>query len=478
MPAPPGPHPRTDGGQRHDLSDTTESRHTRSASPKKGLQTTITAEIAAEVEQLIGEGSLDGFDFEAVETAARQMALRVAGQAVAQRLNADHSDEQGPWLACGCGAAARYAGRRPRTITTALGPMTLRRAWYHCERCAEGFAPRDRTLGLDSSSLSPAALRMTGITAARLSFADSSELLQELAGLPIEPKLVERQAEALGRAIAEDERQVIEPEPSEARTLYLGLDGTGVPVRKTETQGKKGKQPDGSAKTREAKIAALWSADARDQHGSPARDPGSVSYNAAIGTVAILDTDTALPPFAQRILREIKRRRFLDAPRQVVLGDGAAWIWNFAEEHLPGAIQIVDIFHAKGHLFDAAKAIYGPGTDFAAAWGKQRRDELDQGRFQDLLAALEEHADSCDEAKKTLDYFTNNRKKMRYSAFRAQGLCVSTGVLEGGCKSVIAARLKNGGMHWTVDGANAVIALRCAIRSNRFDDFWERRAAG
>ncbi len=478
MPALPPTRPRDDRGQRHDLPVTAEGRHTRSDGQKKGLQATITAEVSAEAGRLIGDGVLDGLDFEAIETAARQSALRMMGQAVARLLNRDTSDRQGAALPCRCGAEARYAGRRPRTITTALGPMTLERAWYHCERCQEGFAPRDRALGLDSSSLSPAALRMTGVTAARVSFAEASELLAELAGLDLEPKLVERQAEALGRAIAADERQVIEPEPSDAQTLYLGLDGTGVPVRKTETQGRKGKQPDGSAKTREAKIAALWSAESRDKHGNPARDPDSVSYNAAIETVAILDTETELPPFAKRVLREIERRRFLDAPQQVVLGDGAAWIWNFAEEHLPDAIPIVDIFHAKGHLFDAAKAIYGPGTDLAGAWGKQRRDELDQGRFDDLLAALQEHADSCDEAQKTLDYFNNNRKKMRYPAFRAQGLCVSTGVLEGGCKSVIAARLKNGGMHWTVHGANAVIALRCAIRSNRFDDFWERRAAG
>ena len=400
------------------------------------------------------------------------------GQVVAQRLNADRSDEQRPHLSCDCGAEARYAGRRPKTFTTALGPLTIERAWYHCDHCAEGFAPRDRELGLDRSSLSPAALRMTGLLAARVSFAESSELLLELAGLDIEPKLVERQAQALGREIADDERRVIEPEPSKAHTLYLGLDGTGVPVRKTETQGRKGKQSDGAAKTREAKIAALWSADARDQDGNPRRDPDSISYNAAIETVAILDTDTEPPPFANRILRELERRRFHHAPRQVVLGDGAAWIWNFAAEHLPGAIQIVDIFHAKQHLFDAARAIYGPGTDLARQWGKQRRDELDHGRFDHLLTALQEHAHSCPDTQRTLDYFTNNRNRMRYSDFRAQGLCVSTGVLEGGCKSVIAARLKGGGMHWTVNGANAVIALRCAIRSNRFDDFWERRAAG
>ena len=445
--------------------------------PKKGgLQAHLAAEITAEAERLIGDGILDGFDFEAIETAARQGALRMMGRAVARLLNRDTSDHPGATLPCRCGAEARYAGHRARTLTTALGPMTLRRAWYHCDPCGHGFAPQDRALGLDRSSLSPAVLRMTGIAAARLSFADSSELLAELAGLDIAPKLVERQAEALGQAIAEDERQVVEPEPSEANTLYLGLDGTGVPVRKTETRGRKGKQPDGSAKTREAKLAVVWSAEARDQEGNPVKDPDSVSYNAAIETAAIHDTETELPPFAKRVLRELERRRFRDVPRRAVLGDGAAWIWNFADEHLPDATQIVDIFHAKGHLFEAANAIYGPGTDLAAAWGKQRRDELDQGRFDNLLAALGEHAESCPEARRASDYFTNNREKMRYPAFRAQGLCVSTGVLEGGCKSVIAARLKGGGMHWSVDGANAVIALRCAIRSNRFDDFWERRA--
>ena len=161
----------------------------------------------------------------------------------------------------------------------------------------------------------------------------------------------------------------------------------------------------------------------------------------------------------------------------MVLGDGALWIWNWADEYAPGAIQIVDIFHAKGHLFDVAKAIYGAGTDLADQWGKQRRDELDQGRIDDILAALRGHAETCDDARKCVDYIDNNRDRMRYPEFRAMGLCVATGVVEGGCKNIVGSRLKRGGMHWTVDGANAIMALRCAILSDRFDDFWERRAS-
>ena len=154
-----------------------------------------------------------------------------------------------------------------------------------------------------------------------------------------------------------------------------------------------------------------------------------------------------------------------------------AWIWNFADEHLPDAIQIVDVFHAKEHIFDVAKAIYGPDSDLAARWGKARRDELERLGADPVIAALRPHAAHCDEARKGLDYFTNNRRRMAYPTFRTQGLCIATGVVEGACKSVIGNRLKRGGMHWSVDGANAIIALRCAIRSNRFDDYWKRQAS-
>ena len=399
------------------------------------------------------------------------------GQAVARRLNADHCDEQGPHLPCPCGAEARLAGRRPKTFTTALGALTLERAWYHCERCRQGFSPRDRALGMDDTCLSPAALRMMGIAAARTSFAGASALLRELAGLTLAPKTVERHAEALGREVAADECRVIDPEPCEAPTLYLGLDGTGVPARKCEVEGREGKQPDGSAKTREAKLAVVWSAQTADKEGRPVRDLGSATYNAAIKTIATRDTDTEPAPFARRILREAERRGFDTAMRRVVLGDGAPWIWNFADEHFPDAIQIVDIFHAKGHLFEVAKAIYGTGSEVGEQWARKRRKALDEGRVNDVVAALRSHAGTCEEARKDAEYFSNNRERMNYPTFRAQGLCVATGVVEGGCKHIIGTRLKRGGMCWTVAGANAIIALRCAVESNRFDDFWERRAS-
>ena len=410
-----------------------------------------------------------------MEGALRRQALALAARALAGRLNADTSDHTGPHRPCPCGQRARYAGRRPKRVQTVLGDLTLERAYYHCAACNQGFCPRDQALGLDGTTLSPAVTRMIGAVGALVSFQEGSELLGELAGVAVPAKQVERTAEALGTAIAADERQVLEPGAPSAPTLYLGLDGTGIPMRAAELAGRLGKQADGSAKTREVKLCTVWSAEGRAPDGTPERDAGSVTYSAAIESAATRDTDVAPAAFAARVVREATRRGFAQAARPVVLGDGAPWIWNLAEEHFPGALQIVDRYHAKERLHTAAHAIYG-STRRAAAWATQRCAELDAGELPAVLRALGRAAATCPPVRTDLDYFRRNRERMRYPAFHAAGLCTSTGVVEAGCKVAIGTRLKRAGMHWTVRGANSIIALRCTRLSGRFEDFWARRA--
>jgi hypothetical protein len=446
---------------------------------KGGFKTAFEVEIVTEIEALLGTGVVDEWDFEAIEKAVRRMAMRVAARAVEQRLNADTSDHAGPTLPCACGRPARYAGRRGKNFESVLGSLRLERAYYHCELCEAGFCPRDRALGLEGGSLSPGVLRMVGLVGAMVSFEQGYELLHELAGVEVPTKHIERAAEALGCEISEDEKLVVEPpgvnEPL-APTLYLGMDGTGVPVRKEELVDRPGKQPDGSAKTREVKLVTIWSAEGRDEEGTPVRDVGSVSYSAAIESAANKDTDPTPSEFAARVEREATRRGFDRAARQAVLGDGAKWIWNLADEHFPDAVQIVDRFHAKQHLSDVAKSIYGAGSDLAKQWARERHDELDAGDIEAVLNALRVHSPKDDEARKCVDYIERNRERMRYPEFRAAGLCTSTGVVEAGCKVAIATRCKRAGMHWTVAGVDAIIALRCCKLSGRFEDFWERRA--
>lgn len=411
--------------------------------------------------------------------AARGQAMRVAARAVAQRVNADTSDHTGPTARCACGQPARYAGRRCKTFESVLGPLTLARAYYHCAACETGFAPRDAALGLAGGSLSPGVRRMVGLVGAMVSFAEGHALLRELAGVDVATKHVERAAEALGREIAADEQHVVESPAAEdtvAPTVYLGMDGTGVPIRTADLAGRAGKQPNRTAKTREVKLVTIWSAEGRDADGTPVRDAGSISYSAAIESAAQTDTATVPSPFAARVAREATRRGFERAARRAVLGDGAPWIWNLAAEYFPDAIQIVDRFHAKQHLSDVSTSIYGAGSELGEHWARHRHDELDAGEIDAILCALRVHSPKDEAARKCVDYIDGNRTRMDYAAFRRRGLCTSTGVVEAGCKTVIGVRCKRAGMHWTVAGADAIIALRCCTLSGRFEDFWERRA--
>ena len=444
---------------------------------KRGLIAAVQAETAREIEALIGSEVVGLLDFEAVETAARRLALSVAAKALERRLNADHSDAVRPYAACPiCAGPARLSGRRTKTFVSVLGSLCLERAYYSCPGCGAGFCPRDRALGLAHSTLTPAVTRMVGAVGAAVAFEEGRQLLEELAAVRLDAKTVERVAEALGRQIAQDEKQSLGEGIPSAPTLYLGMDGTGIPMRQEELAGRCGKQPDGSSKTREVKLCTVWSAEGRDKVGVAVRDEGSVSYSAAIESAATLDTDETSSDFALRVQREADRRGFSYAPRRVVLGDGAHWIWNVADTLFPGAIQIVDRYHVKEHLCQVAKAVWGADSPLAAPWAKQRHDELDRGCLDDLIDVLTSHAHSCQEARQCAEYIDRNRHRMDYPRFRQLGLCTSTGVVEAGCKVVVGTRLKRTGMHWTLAGANAILALRCCRLSGRFEDFWERRA--
>jgi len=316
---------------------------------------------------------------------------------------------------------------------------------------------------------------MTGSTAALVSVEESSALLHQLAGVEVNAKQVEPAAEALGAEMAAEERRCTEKMGEVAPTLYLGMDGTGVPMRTAEVAGHTGKQPDGSAKTRQAKLVTTGTAASREEEGKPVRDPGSIAYSAAMESAAASDTSPDRSDFAERVLRQATRRGFTEAPRCAVLGDGAAWIWNTARELFPQATQILDRFHAKEALHRTAPSVLGT-TSEAKPWAAARCAALDDGKLHAIVHALQPYATSSAEAAKCAMYIFPNRARLRYPKFHALGLCTSTGVLEAGCKVVNGARLKRAGTHWTVNGANAIIALRCSKLSGRFEDFWERRS--
>jgi hypothetical protein len=162
----------------------------------------------------------------------------------------------------------------------------------------------------------------------------------------------------------------------------------------------------------------------------------------------------------------------------VVLGDGAEWIWNQAELHFPAAIQIVDLYHARQHLWDLSAKLYPSNSPAQSRWVMVRKDKLDDGNIEALIRLLRSaeasHPDLAQDIHTEINYFETNKERMRYPNFREQGLFVGSGVIEAGCKTVLG-RLKQSGMFRTVRGANSIIALRGCQLSGRFEDYWESR---
>jgi len=421
-------------------------------------------------------------DLEAVEMATRAAMHRAGAAALTELLQYPQPDAGQRTLPCACGHQARYQELRSKPVLTALGQVEVSRPYYLCAHCHAGQFPADAELDIENTEFSPGVRRMQALVGQQAPFDHGREQMQLLAGLEVTAKSVERTAESIGADIAAGEQRQIrqalqldlpvpigEPIP----ILYVQMDGTGVPVVKKETEGHKGKADGQPAHTREVKLGCVFTQTAWDKEGFALRDPDSTTYSGAIETAE---------EFGKRIYRAAWNRGWSRAQKKVVMGDGAEWIWNLADLDFPGAVQIVDLYHARQHLWEVARRLYPNEAGKQQAWMKvQQKKLLDKGKIEKLVRALRSIAPSNAEVLEKLrieaDYFERNAERMRYPKFRRQHLFVGSGVIEAGCKTVIGSRLKQSGMFWTVRGANAIIALRCCHLNGAFEDYWEARRA-
>ena len=416
--------------------------------------------------RLLRSGALD---LEATEVALREGMHQLGSRILEKLLEVEGPQLDSKSVDCGRGHVARWLGWRPKQLLTVLGPIQIRRSYYYCDVCQKGVHWRDHQWDIEATGLSPGVRRMMARLGSKEPFEEAREDLAELAGLKVVSKQVERVSEQLGQQ-AQDWRPAADSDPKPEAKFYIAYDGTGVPVVRHETEGRPGKQ--GPAKTREAKLGCIFTQTRMDAEGWPKRDPDSTSYVGSIETAE---------QFGWRLYAEAERRGLAQAGLVIALGDGAPWVWNVAEEHFPTAVQIVDLYHAREHLSQAAKLLFSSSSDQQAQWLRARTEELDGGRVEAVIGALGRRRpkDSAQQAAldKEVNYFRNNVDRMRYADFRNRGLFVGSGVVEAGCRTIVAQRLKRSGMHWTVRGANAIIRLRCLILSGHWEAFWESRSA-
>ena len=211
-------------------------------------------------------------------------------------------------------------------------------------------------LDIENTEFSPGVRRMQALVGQEAPFDHGREQMKVLAGLEVTAKSVERTAEGIGADIAQHEQTpkalpwdlpLVAGEP--IPILYVQMDGTGIPVVKKETVGRQGKVAGPPAHTREVKLRCVFTQTTWDQEGYPIRAPASTTYTGAVESAE---------EFGRRLYREACHRGGSRALLRVVMGDGAEWIWNLAALHFPGAIEIVDLYHARQHLWDLARRLY------------------------------------------------------------------------------------------------------------------------
>jgi hypothetical protein len=410
---------------------------------------------------------------------------RAGASALTQLLRYDPPDADHQTISCQCGHSAHYKELRSKTVLTVLGPVELTRPYYLCVDCSKGQCPADVELGVAGLESSTGVRRMEAVLGSELPFATGCEPMKLLAGLDVTAKAIERSAEAIGAQIAQrDEqeisriKQLVLPVVSKRNIpiMYVLMDGVQIPVVASEAVGRTGRIEGQRAHTRECKLGCVFTQTTVDKDGWAIRDPDSTTYVGAIETAE---------EFGLRIYTEAWRNGWQWATIKVVIGDGAVWIWNLADQHFAGAIQIVDLYHAREHLWEIAALLHPKDSEAKKLWMNPMKKLLDDGNIEALLAHLHDIAALCNDASdglaqeilKKTEYFATNASRMRYPEFRAKGLFVGSGVVEAGCKSIIAERLKRSGMFWTVRGSNAIIALRCCRFNGRFEDFWEQDRA-
>lgn len=416
---------------------------------------------------------------------------------------------QGEW-----GHQQKWVSYRSKKLLTLFGEVEWKRAYYQCQvetepkpaaepeqaaKCSPGCAPADETWGVQGTRTSPGVQQYISYLCAMLTLEEAAETFRRLLPLRMSARQALNLMQPVGQALAhrEDEKakalfeEAVKSKTQEEQAtakirtdierLYIELDGIlarmrrgSVPMEEDERKGK-------GDVYREMKVGAVFLAERGPERSELAPEvwvdtPKAESLRYVAGR-------TAQGGFGQLLYTLAVQSGLRRAKQVVVLGDGAPWIWKLVAEHFPGAVQIVDLSHAQEHVWDVAHAVFGSGSQDACIWAKQACTLLVHGQIEDLVAAIGKlptiapaPGESRRVSDKAVDYFTTNAQRMRYPAFRAQGMHVGSGIAEAACKTVVDTRAKRAGMRWTPEGLDAVLPLRTAKLNHTYDEFWEQQS--
>lgn len=369
-------------------------------------------------------------------------------------------------------AGEERAGYRSKAVLVNLGWMELRRPYLYDPARGQGRCPLDSTWGF-VDSYSPEVLRL-GCRAAALagSYEAASQDLLTYAGLQTDARQLQRLVGQVAPVMNRwRQGQGPLPQTTAGEVMCIGTDGTGAPMRRRYLRGRKGKQGR-RARTREVKVGTVFThRKPEEPEQRPERDYGSTTYLAAI---------VSADDFGPLLRQEALRRGMGWAKTVVFLGDGAVWVWRLARLNFPSAVCILDYYHACEHLSLLATALYGEGTALTKRRYRLWKKWLLKDKVSDIISQAKDDLPKETGARKLanvqIGYLERNRSKMLYRSFRTAGYFIGSGVVEAGCKVVVGQRLKQSGMLWSRKGAEHLLAIRCALLSGWFQEFWKAYA--
>lgn len=361
-------------------------------------------------------------------------------------------------------------GRQNLQVEGIFGSFPLQRDYYYHPGKKQGHYPADAALGLEGAC-TPALAKLICLEGAdQSSYQQAQNHLRDTGGIHVEARQIQRVVQRVGSEAQAWQARPAQPGSCEASVLYVSADATGVPMRKEELVGRAGKQPDGTAKTRSAYLGCVFTQHKTDENGRPVRDYESTTYVSKLGP---------LEEFGPMLRQEAIRRGLGQAPKVVLLIDGAPGLENMGHLNFRDAIQIVDFYHGAEHASKVVEALLGSKDhpEYKARRRRWVRRLLGNG-VENLIEETRQECAGKPQAQAVedeLDYFVKNVQRMKYRTFRRQGFFIGSGVIEAGCKTVIGSRCKQSGMFWGQEGAQNILALRCLHSSRRLEGFWKYR---
>ncbi len=397
-----------------------------------------------------------------VRTAVFKSASALVGwllQMAADRIDAAYQPKPGE----------QRKGRETLQVQCLFGVFPVERDYYHHPGKKQGHYPADAALGLEVG-YTPALARLICLEGAdEPGYEKAQRHLAETGGIEVSARQIQRVVQRVGKDAQSWQEREAKPGRCDAPVLYVSGDGTGVPMRRKELAGRKGKQPDGTAKTRQVYLGCVFTQHRTDEKGHPLRDYQSTTYVSSLKPVG---------EFGPMLRREALRRGMGSAAKVVLLIDGAAGLEHMGRDCFRDAVQIVDFYHGLEHAGLVLEALMGKNhPDFKNQLHRWARRLL-KDKVKSLIAQTRQAAEGTPRAaavEEALGYFERNVARMQYGTFRKNGWFIGSGVVEAGCKTVIGARCKQSGMFWSKPGAENVLALRCIQSGQQLDTYWKHR---